>query len=142
MAGDTGDFASSASPLAGTGGGTWVVGETSELESGCAGASTVMEGGNTMAGGLAAGTGAGAVVELMVFSLSRRAVSRRDKEFRCACARASSAAALASFFVLLLLLDLRRDSEELLRFHFWASALVASMIGWQREAGDRDGVHR
>lgn len=65
-----------------------------------------------------------------------------DKEVRAASARASSAAALASFFVLLVLLVLRRDSEELLRFHFAASALVASMMGWQRVAGDRDGVHR
>lgn len=82
-------------------------------------------------------------VMLTVFSLSRRAFSCcTEKELRAAWARASSAAAFASFLVLLLLLVLRSERDELLRFHFMASALVASIIGWQRETVDRVGVHR
>lgn len=120
-----------------------MVGDTSELGLGCGGVSRLPEGGSTRrVGGLFAGTESVGAVVLMIFSLSRRASCWTDKELRAACARASSAAALASFFVLLLLLVLRSDSEELLRFHLRASALVASMMGWQREAGDRVGVHR
>lgn len=45
--------------------------------------------------------------------------------------------------MLLLLLLLRSESEELLRFHFCASALVASMLtGRQRAIEDGVGGHR
>lgn len=95
-------------------------------------------------GGLV-GSETGAVIGWASFSLlSRRVACCSRTELRSASVRASSAAALGSLFsfVLLRVLVLRKESEELLRFHFWARALVASMMGWQRAVGERIGVHR